>query len=133
MIYLLNILLYILTKFGGIEMKKIIRLVCLAFVVCLSLLIFSSCGQNDNTSTEVASDADPFIPIEGQEKNGLVYHSESKTVYVLFKESSGVNSYGGAAVGYGYLAEYIVNGHNCEYIDGNIVEVIPEVIIKTSD
>lgn len=35
--------------------------------------------------------------------------------------------------GYGYLSLYVVNGHFCEYIDGEIVEIIPDVIITDKE
>jgi hypothetical protein len=32
--------------------------------------------------------------------------------------------------GYSYMAPYIINGHFCEYVDGEIVEIIPTVRIE---
>jgi len=108
-------------------MKKqnFIRLISLALILCFSITLLSSCGENKQ-STYSSSVADPFIPIEGEEENGLVYHRGSKTVYVLFEETD----YG---YGYGYLAEYIINGHYCKYKDGEIVEIIPEVTIISKE
>lgn len=87
-------------------------------VVLVVLLIFVLAGCEGNRSTEKAFEADPFVAIKGHEYQGLVYNNQTRTVYVLFKESLG-------HTGYGYMDMYIVNGHNCEYRDGKIVEVIP--------
>lgn len=101
-------------------MKNVKKLTCrIIFVITMVLLVvtlFTGCG---NKSTQNATLADPFIAIEGQEENGLVYHKESKTVYTLFTELRGGPSYAG------YLSEHIVNGHNCEYREDKIMEVIP--------
>jgi hypothetical protein len=94
----------------------IFRIICVLTILVMLSTLISGCGKE---STGTAYDADPFVPIEGEEINGLVYHRQSKTVYVLLKEANGYQ-------GYGYLAEYIVNGHYTEYIDGKIIEVIPE-------
>lgn len=88
---------------------------CIGIVAVLITLLLTGCG---NESSEKAHLADPFIPIEVQEEQGLVYNRQSKTVYVLFNESAGYR-------GYGYMDLYIVNGHTCEYRDNKIVEVIP--------
>lgn len=89
---------------------------CIGIIAVLFTLILTGCGKEGSST---AWTADPFAIIEGKEQEGLVYNRESKTVYTMFSEM-GVGGYS-----YGYMAEYIVNGHNCEYHDGKIVEVIP--------
>lgn len=107
--------------------RNFIRLISLALILCLSLIALSSCADV-NESTKAAYKGDPFISIDGEEENGLVYHRESKTVYVLFEEWEIATD-----TGYGYLSLYVVNGHFCEYIDGEIVEIIPEVTITSKE
>ena len=92
--------------------KQILRGSCLC--VLLVLLMFALTACDGNKSTETAFEADPFVVIKGHEYQGLVYNSQTRTVYVLFKEGAGNR-------GYGYMDMYIVNGHNCEYRDGKIV------------
>lgn len=96
--------------------KRFFEKSCLS--VLLVLLMFAITACEGNKSTEMALKADPFVVIKGHEEQGLVYNNQTRTVYVLFKESSGYT-------GYGYMDMYVVNGHNCEYRDGKIVEVIP--------
>ena len=87
----------------------------LAFTIILSLCIIGLVSCSDNDSNDASFYAKPFTPIEEYENEGLVYMNFSKTIYILYSD------YGG----YGYLAPYIQNGHFCEYIDGEIVEIIP--------
>jgi len=97
------------------KQKVILRKSCLCMLLLLVIFVLTACG---NKSTETAFEADPFVTIKGHEAQGLVYDNQTRTVYVLFKEASGY-------AGYGFVDAYIVNGHNCEYRDGKIVEVIP--------
>jgi len=98
-------------------MKKVYkRVICIGVMAVLSTMLLAGCiGKK---STENSFEADPFVIIKGYEEQGLVYNNQTRTIYVLFKEASGYK-------GYGYMDMYIVNGHNCEYRDGKIVEVIP--------
>jgi len=101
-------------------MKKLFKkILCLSFITIIVIVLFTGCGDVREISTKNALLADPFIPIDGQEETGLVYHRDSMTIYIIFKTNN-VNG-----VSYGYLSEYIVNGHNCEYRDDKIYEVIP--------
>lgn len=97
--------------------KEILRKSILGVLLVLLVFALTAC-RDGNKSTETAFEADPFVIIKGHEQQGLVYNNQTRTVYVLFKEEEGYT-------GYGYMGMYIVNGHNCEYRDGKIVEVIP--------
>lgn len=96
------------------------RVMCVGIVICLITLMLTGCVKEASSTAELA---DPFAIIEGKESEGLVYNRETKTIYVMYRDSS----VGGFS--YGYLSEYVVNGHNCEYRDGNIVEVIPNYAV----
>lgn len=101
-----------------INKKTYALLKSLAFTIVLLLCITGLIACSDETKSNTNSfDANPFTPIEEYKTDGLVYMNLSKTVYILYSEPS---TYGG----YGYLAPYIQNGHFCEYIDGEIVEII---------
>ena len=104
--------------------KEVLKRICLSVLIVLLIFALTACGDK-NKSTEAAFDADPFVAIKGHENQGLVYNNQTRTVYVLFKEGAGRR-------GYGFMDEYIVNGHNCEYRDGKIVEVIPNYEIVDS-
>jgi len=97
--------------------KEVLRKGCLSVLIIMLIFALTACVE-ENKSTETAFDADPFVVIKGHENQGLVYNSQTRTVYVIFKEAAGNR-------GYGYMDMYIVNGHSCEYRDGKIVEVIP--------
>lgn len=97
--------------------EKIFKgVICIGVIAVLLTMLLTGCVKE---SSSTAQQADPFAVIEGKESEGLVYNRESKTIYVMYRDSS-IGGYS-----YGYISEYIVNGHNCEYHDGKIVEVIP--------
>lgn len=104
-------------------MKKdlIKRCMVVATMCILMSTLLCSCV---NESTQKATSPDPFIPIKGEETNGLVYHKKSNTVYVIFNQCHGSN-------GYGYCTLYIQNGHFCEYKDGEIVERESPAVTET--
>lgn len=102
-------------------MKKIF-----AFVLAMIMAAgsFSSCGattaaiyydsQND-TNVTMFLDTD-LVSIPGSDY--LKYSFNTHTVYYVFRDGTGRASVG-------YMAPYIRNGHICEYIAGEIVEIIP--------
>lgn len=98
-------------------MKKFKRCLTAVFLAVVLVGMCMLCGCYDKTSTENGRKADPYISIQGEEENGLVYHKKSKTVYILFTGTSG--GYGE----YGFCSLYVQNGHFCEYRDGKIVEI----------
>lgn len=107
-----------MNKINKENLKALIKSLTFTIILSLSVIVpLCSCGTK---STEKADNADPFTPILGYEKDGLVYMNLSKTVYVLFTDGSGSSKRG-------FLALYVQNGHTCEYINGEIVEIIPEI------
>lgn len=92
------------------------RIMCIGVTAVLLTMLLVGCGKEASSTAQLA---DPFATIEGKETEGLVYNRDSKTVYVMYRDSS----IGGFS--YGYLSEYVVNGHYCKYREGKIVEVIP--------
>lgn len=98
-------------------MKKRIFLLLLAISTSFSL-----CGCNPNAKSSVTStlaetlEGSDLIPIPGEDN--LAYFKNGKTVYIV------INYYATFSdQSYSYMAPLIINGHNCEYRDGEIVEV----------
>lgn len=90
--------------------KRLITFLTISFLaVC-----FTGCGKDNSISSSTPS-TNPFETIS--EENCLVYDKNTRTIYYLFSTDSA----GGFS--YGYMAPYIQNGHYCEYVDGQIVEV----------
>ena len=50
----------------------------------------------------------------------LYYSTTERTVYYLFEK------YTDTSYASGFFGPYIRKGHNCEYIDGEIVEIVPQ-------
>ena len=101
-------------------MKKIFAFVlALVMVACM----FTTCGstavydsQNDIT---VEVDYADLAPIPGRDY--LYYSVSTHTVYYLY---AGLSQYTS------FMCPYISNGHYCEYVGSEIVEVIPTVRIE---
>lgn len=103
-------------------MKKIFAFVlAMVMVACM----FSACGKS-NTAYDsekhvvVEVDIADLVQIPGYDF--LFYNVTNRTVYYLFEEI-GYNR------GCGFMAKYISNGHNCEYVDEQIVEVVDGEIV----
>ena len=105
-------------------MKKIFALV-LAMVLVATM--FAGCSE---TSTAYESERDAVVEavfadlaqIPGYDY--LYYSTTDRTVYYLYTDSK----IGGFS--YSFFGPRIINGHNCEYVDGEIVEVFPTVKIE---
>lgn len=107
-------------------MKKIFAFV-LALVMVACMLV--GCAEaktaydsEKDTVVEVAF-AD-LVQVPGYDY--LYYSSKDRTVYYLFERHANFN------YATGFFGPYIRNGHNCEYRDGEIVEVIPTVRIENA-
>ena len=90
----------------------------------------SGCGSStDNTVDDSENDKVTFQTYMGTdlvpilEHDYLYYSLNTNTVYYVFRT-------GFAQSSVSYMAPYIMNGHTCEYHDGEIVEVIPTVRIE---
>ena len=105
-------------------MKKI-----LAFVLAMVMVacIFIGCGKSktaydsEKAAVVEVSFAD-LVQIPGYDY--LYYSTTERTVYYLFEK------YTDSSYSSGFFGPYIRNGHYCEYIDGEIVEVITTVRIE---
>lgn len=92
----------------------VVMVFCVSFILC-------SCSPTKSSATvpiETFLNGTDLIPIPGEDN--LAYYKEGKTVYIviLFKDGSMYEqSHSG-------IAPLIIHGHYCEYIDGEIVEVI---------
>lgn len=98
-------------------MKKIFAL---ALAIVIVLCLFAGCSNTehanktqDETQIEVDHDLD-LVEVPGYDY--LVYSAETGTVYYFIRTSYG-------RTGVGYMSPYIKNGHYCEYVDNEIVEV----------
>ena len=95
----------------------------LSILAIVIIAIMCSCGSNTyDTSTKINKEngEEPitygaFVQIPGEEENGLYYHKESKTVYIIFDRNV---EYTNAVLS---ATPYIDDGHYWEYIDGEIV------------
>ena len=94
-----------------------------AFVLAMVMVacMFAGCGE---TKTAYDSEKDAIVEVVYADLiqipgyDYLYYSTTTRTVYYRF------------GYGYkGYMCEYIMNGHTCEYRNGEIVEVIPTVRI----
>lgn len=96
-------------------MKRRILLLLIIFVMICSFT--TACGRKNISidSTDVLKSS-PFVEIPGRED--LFYHVESRTIYVIYFYTSS-----GDGRDYSVSVPYIQNGHYCEYIDNEIVEV----------
>ena len=105
-------------------MKKILSFVLMmVIVVCM----FVGCGKA-NTAYDSEKDvvvevafAD-LVQVPGYDY--LYYSTTERTVYYLFEK------YTNTSYASGFFGPYIRNGLYCEYIDGQIVEIVPSVIIE---
>ena len=109
-------------KIGGyINMKKIFAFV-LAMIMVACMLV--GCGEvktayDSEKDAVVETVIADLVQIPGYDY--LYYSTTTRTVYYWFP------------LGYaGYMCEYIRNGHTCEYVKGEIVEVIPTVRIENA-
>lgn len=90
-------------------------------IVLIAMLSLTACGTTSANKTDnVAAEFADLTAIPGYEY--LYYSKETKSVYYLFSTSE--DFVGGFSYGYGYFGPYIRNGHFCEYVDGQIVEII---------
>lgn len=104
--------------------KRIFISVVIAILLSISLVACSDSAKQNEDALEVSN----FQPIEEAEfvegKNYLAYDSESKVVYYWFATTIW---YGDSRSNNVYFAPYISeNGRFCRYVDGEIVEIIPE-------
>lgn len=99
-------------------MKKRIFLLLLAISISSSLCGCNYNAKSSNTATLAESlEGSDLIPIPGEDN--LAYFKNGKTVYIVVNYYATYNNQS-----YSYMAPLIINGHNCEYHDGEIVEVI---------
>ena len=97
-------------------MKKIFSIV-LALILLISVLTMSSCYSSSNVVYDIENDNSAYIykadltPVPGYDY--LYYSINTHTVYYLGFESKW-NS---------WMCPYISNGHYCEYVNGEIVEI----------
>ena len=101
-------------------MKNFAFILILVMVTCM----FTACS-NENTQPEVTLDEETpeyvrtdLRKIPGHDE--LVYDTETSTIYYFI-------IYGSGRI---LMTPYIINGHFCEYIDGEIIEVIPSINIE---
>lgn len=105
-------------------MKKIFALV-LALVMVATL--FVGCEETQETAYDSEKDAvvevafADLVQIPGY--NYLYYSTTTRTVYYVFDVGPGNYATG-------HMCEYLRNGHTCEYVDGEIVEIVPTVRIE---
>lgn len=97
-------------------MKKIFSIV-LALILLVSIFTFSSCSSSSNVIYDKENDNSAHIYVADlapvPEYEYLYYSINTHTVYYLQGDSQW-NS---------WMCPYISNGHYCEYINGEIVEV----------
>ena len=106
-------------------MKKRFVVFAIIIVICSFLLIACSRSAPQN---EDALEVSNFEPIEEAQtlegKNYLAYDRETKVIYYWFGTSIW---YGNSISNNVYFSPYISeNGRFCRYVDGEIVEIIPE-------
>ena len=105
-------------------MKKILSIV---LVIVMMACMFVGCGKA-NTAYDSEKDAvvevafADLVQVPGYDY--LYYSTTERTVYYLFEK------YTDTSYASGFFGPYIRNGHNCEYIDGEIVEIVPTVRIE---
>ena len=105
-------------------MKKIFAF---ALTLVMMATLFAGCNK---TSTAYDSEKDTVVEVEFADLvqvpgyDYLYYSTTDRTVYYLFEKS------GGWDFATGFFGPYVRNGHNCEYVNGKIVEVIPTVRIE---
>ena len=103
-------------------------------VIAILLSVFLVGCSDSTKQNEDALEVSNFKPIEEAEivdgKNYLAYNEETKVVYYWFSTSIWYGQ-GLSKSNNVYFAPYISeNGRFCRYVDGEIVEIIPE---STSD
>ena len=98
----------------------VIMVACM-FTACRATSPVHNSEKNEEIDDVVVAD---LAPIPGY--NYLYYSLTERTVYYLFDMGIGQAKTG-------YMCEYIRNGHNCEYLDGEIMEVIPIVNFEHSN
>ena len=97
-------------------MKKIFSIV-LTLILLVSVFTMSSCSSSSNVVYDKENDSSATVyvadltPVPGYDY--LYYSINTHTVYYL-----GYNSQHNS-----WMCPYISNGHYCEYINGEIVEV----------
>ena len=106
-------------------MKKIFAFVlAMVMVAC----IFTGCSKETKTAYDSEKDIVVEVAladlIQIPNYDYLYYSTTERTVYYLFEK------YAFTDYALGFFAPYIRNGHYCEYINGEIVEVIPIVQIE---
>lgn len=105
-------------------MKKIFAFV-LAMVMVATL--FTACGKSnavydsEKDAVVEAAFAD-LVQIPGYDY--LYYSATDRSVYYMFERHDGWDH------ATGFFGSYVRNGHTCEYVGGEIVEVIPTVRIE---
>lgn len=100
-------------------MKK--RIILLIVVVALLVMSLTACSvQEANPVNDVAMEMTNFKSVEGKEY--LSYDTDTRAVYYMFSTHEHVGNKG---FGYTYFAPYISeNGRFCQYINGEIVEIV---------
>lgn len=106
-------------------MKKRLFIFTVIVVLCLCSLVACSDSAPQN---EDALEVSNFEPIEEAQilegKNYLAYDRETKVVYYWFATTIW---YGQSRSNNVYFSPYISeNGRFCRYVNGEIVEIIPE-------
>ena len=98
------------------------RGILLILAIIMAAMMCSCHNNTYNTATKTNKENGKelitygaFIQIPGEEDNGLYYHKESKTVYIIFDRCIGLDNSVFSAT------PYIDDGHYFEYIDGKIV------------
>lgn len=108
------------TSFWG----TIVIIICLgAFMVFVVAGGLDKYTQAENTQITLAEETPSYVATDLSEIPGhseLVYDIETRTVYYFIIYVGGRT----------FMSPYIINGHFCEYRDGEIVEVIPTVRIE---
>lgn len=98
------------------------RILALVLTMVLVAYMFTGCGE---TKTAYDSEKDAVVEVAFADLvqipgyGYLYYSTTTRTVYYCFR----IN--GGASNSTGYMAPYILDGHFCEYLNGEIVEIIP--------
>lgn len=97
--------------------KRFLLLVVMVFCVSLVLCACEPRKSSLTVPVETVIDSTGLIPIPGEDN--LVYYPKGNTVYIVltYYDFSYKQSHSG-------IAPLIIHGHYCEYIDGEIVEVI---------